>query len=65
MSDVLDRILGFLPEMGILLFAVSMVISLLILQRVNDWVNEKLKLPYMEETNLQQRKMLEQRKESE
>ncbi|QOY36347.1 hypothetical protein AWH56_001220 [Anaerobacillus isosaccharinicus] len=65
MIDVQDRILGFIPEMGTLLIAISMVICLLILQRVNDWVNEKLKLPYMEETNLQQRKMLEQRKESE
>ncbi|MCT8139510.1 hypothetical protein H1D32_18440 [Anaerobacillus sp. CMMVII] len=65
MIEIEDRLLGFLPQMGVILIAISMVIGLLIIQRIYDWVNEKIKLPYMEEENLQQRKLLEQRKESE
>jgi hypothetical protein len=65
MIELQDKLLGFLPEMGILIIAISMVVCLLIIQRINDWVLDKIKLPWMEEENLQQRKKLEQRKESE
>ncbi|RXI99898.1 hypothetical protein DS745_13545 [Anaerobacillus alkaliphilus] len=65
MIEIEYRLLGFLPQMATFVIAVGLIISLLIIQRVNDWVNEKVKLPWMEETNLQQRKRMEQRKGSE
>ncbi len=65
MDDLLDRVLGFLPSRGSFWTAVGFVIFLFALQKVNDWVQKKIKLPWMEEKNQQQRKALEQSQNSE
>ena len=65
MDDFLDRVLGFLPSRGAFWTAVGFVIFMIALQRVNDWVQKKIKLPWMEKKNQQQRKALEQGQNSE
>lgn len=65
MEDLLDRVLGFLPRRGTFWTAVGYTIFLFAIQRTNDWVQKKIKLPWMEEKNQQLRKSMEQDSNSE
>ncbi|WNF37577.1 hypothetical protein RJD24_03700 [Bacillaceae bacterium IKA-2] len=59
MSDLIDRILGFLPHRSTIWTAISLTIFMFTVQRLSDWVIKKVQLPWMEEKNQQQRKVVE------
>lgn len=59
MSDLIDRILGFIPHRITIWTAISLTIFMLTVQRLSDWVTKKVQLPWMEEKNQLQRKALE------
>lgn len=59
MSDLIDRILGFMPQRSIIWTAIGLTIFLLTVQRLSDWVTKKVQLPWMEEKNQQQRKAID------
>lgn len=60
MGDLMDRFLGFMPYRGIFWTSLGLCIFMTVLQRLYDWVTNKIMLPWMEAENQQQRKTLEQ-----
>jgi hypothetical protein len=65
MNDFMDRVFGFMPYRGIFWTALGLCIFMTIIQRLFDWITNKIMFPWMEEKNQQQRKMLEQVQEKE
>ncbi|WP_209124750.1 hypothetical protein [Alkalihalobacillus sp. BA299] len=58
MEDILDRILGFLPQRSVFWTALGTSLLVLGLQTLTQKLNEVVQLPYMKEENQRERQKI-------
>jgi len=54
-ENYIERIFGFIPLSGVLLNGLLLFIIMKTIQRVNDWLENKMRLPWKEEQNQKER----------
>lgn len=66
MEEIMDRVLGFMPNRGLFWAAVSMLVFSISVLYVARWLESLLILPWMREENLKKRqKIMQETREKE
>jgi hypothetical protein len=65
MEEIVDRILGFMPQRGVFWTAIGTMVFIYAFQYGITKINELLKLPWMKEENQKQRKQILKKEKSE
>ncbi|WP_025027596.1 hypothetical protein [Caldalkalibacillus mannanilyticus] len=63
-GDLMDRVLGFMPQRSVFWFAVGTFLLSLLIQYLNHWLKKVTKLPWMLEENQRKREEILQGKVS-
>ncbi|WP_096187090.1 hypothetical protein [Evansella halocellulosilytica] len=56
--SLIERIIGFLPQRSVLLFAFATGFTVLIIQSITNKCERLLELPWMKQENIEQRQQL-------